>query len=407
MSDYFIGKPFKGLRPTINFTSKLIAPPYDVLSREQVKEIVRENPDSFLRVSRAEVDFDECINPYCDEVYQQASKNFNELLTSDIIRADEKNSFYVYKISSKHHAQTGLVFGASISAYLEGRIKRHELTRQKKELDRIKQIEAVQAQTGPVMLIHRENKILKSILNKITLEKASEINTILENWQHELWVINNAQQVEQIQNHLNSIQELYIADGHHRSAAASKIFIKRKTQTTDCFLAVTFDETELNILPYNRVVRDLNQLTANEFLTKLSETFEVNKITGDNFLNQKYCYFIYLEKSWYQLQLRQIPQDIDNVLENLDTHIIEESILKPILGIKDVRTDDRIDFVGGPQSTGKIINLVDSAVMKIGIVLPTTAIGELIKISDNGQLMPPKSTWFEPKLADGLVSLKI
>lgn len=408
LDNQFTGKPFKGIRPTKSSANKLIAPPYDVVSREQVAEIVKLNPDSFLRVSRAEVDFDECINAYSDEVYQQAAKNFGQLLTSNIIRADEKESYYVYKISSKHHAQTGLVFGASISAYLEGRIKRHELTRKKKELDRIKHIEAVQAQTGPVMLINKENKNLKTILKNITSEKTSEISTVLENWHHELWPISNIDLVEEINNHLNSIRELYIADGHHRSAAASKIFVKQKQPaTTNCFLAVTFDETELKILPYNRVVRDLNQLTANEFLTKLSSSFEVDKLTGNNFVSQKYCYFIYLEETWYQIKLKDIPKDIDNIVENLDTRIVEESILKAILGIKNIRTDDRVDFVGGPHSMKKIVNLVDSGVMKIGIALPATAMEELLEISDRGQLMPPKSTWFEPKLADGLVSLKI
>ena len=408
MTNRFIGKPFKGLRPAKSAVNKLIAPPYDVVSREQVAKIVEANPDSFLRVSRAEVDFDKYINAYSDEVYQQAAKNFGQLLTSNIIRADEKDSYYVYKISSKHHAQTGLVFGASISAYLEGRIKRHELTREKKELDRIKHIEALQAQTGPVMLIHKENKNLKTILKHITSEETSEISTVLENWHHELWPINNIDLVEEINNHLNSIRELYIADGHHRSAAASKIFVKQKKPArNNCFLAVTFDETELKILPYNRVVRDLNQLTANEFLTKLSSSFKVDKLAGNNFVSQKYRYFIYLEETWYQIKLKDIPKDIDNIVENLDTRIVEESILKAILGIKNIRTDDRVDFVGGPHSIKKIVNLVDSGVMKIGIALPATAIEELLEISDRGQLMPPKSTWFEPKLADGLVSLKI
>ena len=408
LDNQFTGKPFRGIRPTKSSANKLIAPPYDVVSREQVAEIVKLNPDSFLRVSRAEVDFDECINAYSDEVYQQAAKNFGQLLTSNIIRADEKESYYVYKISSKHHAQTGLVFGASISAYLEGRIKRHELTREKKELDRIKHIEAVQAQTGPVMLINKENKDLKTILKHITSEKTSEISTVLENWHHELWPINNIDLVEEINNHLNSIRELYIADGHHRSAAASKIFVKQKKPArNNCFLAVTFDETELKILPYNRVVRDLNQLTPNEFLTKLSSSFKVDKLAGNNFVSQKYRYFIYLEETWYQIKLKDIPKDIDNIVENLDTRIVEESILKAILGIKNIRTDDRVDFVGGPHSMKKIVNLVDSGVMKIGIALPATAMEELLEISDRGQLMPPKSTWFEPKLADGLVSLKI
>ena len=359
-------------------------------------------------ISKTVSDFDKYINAYSDEVYQQAAKNFGQLLTSNIIRADEKDSYYVYKISSKHHAQTGLVFGASISAYLEGRIKRHELTREKKELDRIKHIEAVQAQTGPVMLINKENKDLKTILKHITSEKTSEISTVLENWHHELWPINNIDLVEEINNHLNSIRELYIADGHHRSAAASKIFVKQKKPArNNCFLAVTFDETELKILPYNRVVRDLNQLTPNEFLTKLSSSYKIDKLARNNFVSQKYCYFIYLEETWYQIKLKDIPKDIDNIVENLDTRIVEESILKAILGIKNIRTDDRVDFVGGPHSMERIVNLVDSGVMKIGIALPATAMEELLEISDRGQLMPPKSTWFEPKLADGLVSLKI
>ena len=257
------------------------------------------------------------------------------------------------------------------------------------------------------MLIHKENKALRTILKHITSEKNSDTNAVLENWQHELWPVNDIDQVEKITHHLNSIQNLYIADGHHRSAAASKIFLNQKEQaTTNCFLAVTFDETELKILPYNRVVRDLNQLTVNEFLDQLSNTFKIDKMNGNSFFNEKYCYFIYLENTWYQIKLREIPQNISNIAETLDTRIVEEHILKPILGIKNIRTDDRIDFVGGPQSIEKIVNLVDSGIMKIGIALPTTAIEELIKISDSDQLVP-KSTWFEPKLADGLVSLKI
>ena len=408
MTNRFIGKPFKGLRPTKNYADKIVAPPYDVVSKEQVYNIVKSNPDSFLRVSRAEVDFNEAVDPYSNKVYNQAANNFNKLLELGIIRADETEFYYIYRIRSENHTQTGIAFAASIEAYREGKIKRHELTREKKELDRIMQIRAVRAQTGPVMLINRKNHNLKSTLDKITQKKLPEISTMLEDWKHEIWVVNKPEEILEIDRHLNSIQDFYIADGHHRSAAASKISEKPfDLLSCDSFLAVSFDETELKILPYNRVIRDLNQFTSDEFLAKLSNNFTVKKTKLSELIHKKYIYYIYLEHCWYQLRLKEFPTDTKNILNCLDTQIIENLILRPILNITKIRTDNRIEFVGGPKSAEKIMDLVDSGVMKLGIALPPTGIEELIKISDEGGLMPPKSTWFEPKLADGLISLKI
>lgn len=404
----FIAKPFRGLRPLREYTNKVIAPPYDIVSSKQVKNIVKENPYSFLRVSRAEVDFKKPVNPYSLEVYKQAAKNFNILLSKEILQTDKKCSFYIYRISSSTHAQTGIAFAASIDAYLNGRIKRHELTREKKEKDRIQQIQAVKAQTGPVMLIHKKNQNLSNIFKKIVSAKLPEMTATLDEWKHEIWVVNIKTQVSEINKHLNLVNSMYIADGHHRSAAASKIYEqKARCSGNDAFLAVTFDETELKVLPYNRVIRDLNHLSIKEFLNRLSHKFNVAEIDGYKALEKKFFYSIYLKNKWYQLELKNIPEFKGNYLKALDTQIVEEFILRPILDIKNIRTDDRIDFVGGPQSIDTMVQLVNSGKMELGIALPPTGIGELIRISDSGQLMPPKSTWFEPKLADGLISLKI
>ncbi len=405
MSNNHLVKPFQALRPAPEFAQEVIAPPYDVINIEEAKSIAKNKPHSFLRISRAELELETVKDPYSSEVYQRAAANLSALQDKGILVQDNVPSYYVYRISNSHHQQTGIAVAASIDAYKKNKIKRHELTRTSKEKDRISQISATLAQTGPVMLINRHIPRLSNLLAAITKGTEASLEAKMDGWKHQIWPVSDQSAVENCSNLINGLDSLYIADGHHRSAAAKQVF-ESHAGTSSGFLAVIFDEKELKILDYNRVVRDLNNLTTESFLAKLERSFEIENKSSDVRPTKRYSYGLYLNSSWYELTLR--PEFVSNdVIEGLDVSVIQTHILESVLGINNIRTDPRVDFVGGSRGSHGVSKRIDTGEMAAGIMLPPTSICDLMAIADQKKIMPPKSTWFEPKLADGLLTLLV
>jgi uncharacterized protein (DUF1015 family) len=411
----FLGRPFTALRPSHDTVNEIIAPPYDVITRAEAKELAANKPFSFLRVSRAELEMDDDLDPYDEVVYERAHENLSKLKSAGKLSLEGKPCFYVYQIHNATHCQTGLALSASVRAYTQNKIRKHELTRHAKETDRTTQIETVKAMTGPVLLAHAQNEDLDNQLKKIAASRAPDYSSSLEDWIHSVWIVSEDNAIKTIYAAVNKMEKLYIADGHHRSAAAARVANSRNSQNTrtkddaaahNGFLAVTFPENEMLILDYNRVIKDLNNLTSEEFLMRLTPSFRVELSSSP--VKPKYpkSFGMYLEGNWYVIHLNKNHRTADPV-DELDVSILQQTVLNPILGISDPRTDDRIDFVGGSRGTQAISHLVDNDVMKVGFTLFPTKMKELMAVADAGLIMPPKSTWFDPKLADGLLSIPL
>ncbi len=402
MTDNLIYAPFEGILPSTIFANLVVAPPYDVLSSKEAKQLAQNNPYSFLHISKAEIDFDDNTSPYDEKVYKKAYENYQSLLTNSVLHTTGKPCFYIYQIKNDNHIQTGLAVSASVKAYLDGRIKRHELTRTIKENDRIKQIKTVGAQTGPALLINKEIPTIKKLLKEIT----STSNPYLSikdnnNNTHSLWIIDNNENITLIQNEFQKQNLAYIADGHHRSAAASKLAIENNTTDTARFLAITFFEDEMEILDYNRVVFDLNGLSQDKFIEKLKNNFKITKTSNPKPTKNKE-FTMYLNHTWYKLNYIGTPLGADPV-SKLDVSILSTKVLDEILDIKDLRNSERIDFIGGIRGHTAIEEMTN-AHNGVGFMIYPTSVNELLSVADNNMLMPPKSTWFEPKLVDGLIS---
>ena len=408
----FLGRPFKALRPDNKSVNEVIAPPYDVISRSEAKSLAEEKPSSFLRVSRAELEMDGDINPYDKAVYQRARKNLDKLRSDGKLLLEKTPSFYVYQISNSSHFQTGVALSASVEAYNNNRIRKHELTRHAKESDRTMQIETVNAITGPVLLVHANHDPLDKLLQDISSSRPCDYSGTLDGWLHSIWVVDDPDYAENIGAAINAIPCLYIADGHHRSAAAARVARARNTDRDNHdaphngFLAVTFPESDMLILDYNRVVKDLNNLTTEKFFERLSLTYEIED--SDIAVKPKApkTFGMYLDGNWFLLSLKK-PHESSDPINELDVSLLEETILRPILNISDARTDTRIDFIGGSRGTEAISQVVDNAAMRVGFTLFPTKMAELMAVADANLIMPPKSTWFDPKLADGLLSIPL
>ena len=412
MHKEFLGRPFPALRPTKESATAVIAPPYDVINLKEAKELAEGKPSSFLRVSRAELEMPNSTGPYTSEVYERAAKNLQRLKQEKILIQDEKAAYYVYRISDANHTQIGVALSASVDAYDKNKIRKHELTRHAKETDRTNQISAVKAITGPVLLAHREQPALDQLLLKISSNEASDYEGIVDGWLHEIWVVKADNLVAEISSYINSMPALYIADGHHRSAAASRVAKQRAEEDSDLgddnpchgFLAVSFSQNAMRILDYNRVITDLNGRSAKEFLQLVEQDFIVRNSEKAIKPQQAKEFGMYLDGSWYLLRLKNEWSGKDSV-SMLDVSVLNDTIICPILGIEDSRTDQRIDFIGGSRGTEAIEDEVNSGSMAVGFTLFPTKMSELMAVADAGLIMPPKSTWFEPKLADGLLSL--
>lgn len=402
-------RPFRAYRPKQGLESKIAALPYDVYSREEACEAVKKNPYSFLGIDRAETQFEPEVDTYAPEVYEKAHSMLQEQIREGRFVQDEEPCYYLYEQTMDGRSQTGIVACASIDDYQNQVIKKHENTRADKEQDRIRHVDVCNMQTGPIFLAYRANQALREIVSG---EKAkSPIYDFVseDGVGHRVWVIDDTGQVETISAAFADLPALYIADGHHRCASAVKVGLKRREEHPDYdgreeynyFLSVLFPDEELHILDYNRVVKDLNGLTVEEFLQKAAEHFNVEKVGNTPYAPaEKGTFGMYLEKMWYALTAKEEIKS-DDAVAGLDVSLLQDYLLSPILGIGDPKTDKRIDFVGGIRGLKELERRVDTD-MKVAFSMYPTSIKELFKVADAGRLMPPKSTWFEPKLRSGL-----
>lgn len=402
-------RPFRCIRPSKEAASAVAALPYDVYDRKEAKEIVKKNPLSFLAVDRAETQFEDGKNPYAPEVYEQAARTLKRWQQEGILTEDESPFYYLYELVMEGRAQTGIVACASVDDYSCGVIARHENTREEKEQDRICHVDVTNAHTGPIFLAYRSQEELNGLV-ALEKKKTPLYDFISEDGIcHRVWKIEDPQKAEEIHRIFSGIPRVYIADGHHRAASAVKVAAMRReanpswtgNEEFNYFLSVLFPDDQLMIMPYNRVVQDLNGLTREAFLKKTERYFVVTEKGRKAFSpEQKGQVGMYLDGSWYQLDAR--PEICtDDPVEGLDVSILQDRILGPLLGIGDPRTDSRIRFVGGIRGLSELERLVDSGAAVAFSMYPTS-IRELFEVADAGLLMPPKSTWFEPKLRSGL-----
>ncbi|MEI6412777.1 MAG: DUF1015 family protein [Pseudomonadota bacterium] len=402
-------RPFPGLRPAPGRAAEVAAPPYDVVSEAEARQKVTGRPWSFLHISRAEVDLPPGTDPYAPEVYAKALENWRRMRAEGVLIQDPAPRYYVYRLTMGNHHQTGLVAAASVAAYDSGRIKRHELTRPVKEDDRVRQIDTLNAQTGPVFLVYPGQADIDRVLREATQAVPSIDITAEGGVRHELWVVEAVETQAFLTAAFDRLPALYVADGHHRSAAASRVAAARRASHPDeqvahaYFLAVVFPHDQMKILPYNRVVRDLNGLEAAAFLARVGENFALTPTDQPVEPGHPGEFGLYLDHAWYRLSLdpSRIPHD---PVARLDVSLLADQLLGPILGIRDARRDERIDFVGGIRGLAGLVGRVDGGDMRAAFSLFPTGIADLMAVADQGEIMPPKSTWFEPKLADGLIS---
>ncbi len=404
-------KPFRAIRPLPEYAAAVAALPYDVLSREEAELEIQNKPYSFLRIDKSEATLERQIDHYADEVYERALNNYQEFLKKNILSQDRQASFYLYQLTMNGHRQTGLVCAAAVDDYEKNIIKKHENTRADKEADRIRHVDTLNANTGPIFLIYRQRERIHQLIDQILAEQPESSFTADDGVLHQIWKISDKELNHSLEQAFAEVESLYIADGHHRCASAAAVAKKRRQQfpnysgqeAFNYFLAVLFPDNELQIMDYNRLVKDLNGLSEAEFLEILGETFLVEKSDESAVKPARKAEFsMYLNHNWYCLKLKQGLLQQADPIKSLDVSILQDYLLQPILGIKDPRTDQRIDFVGGIRGLAELERRVDSSEMAVAFAMYPTALEELFAVADQGLLMPPKSTWFEPKLRSGL-----
>jgi uncharacterized protein (DUF1015 family) len=402
-------KPFRALRPAAGRAADVLAPPYDVLSSAEARERAKGKPWSFLHVSRAEIDLDPSIDPHDRAVYAKSADNFRRMIDAGVLVRDAKPCYYAYRLTWRGHVETGLAAIGSLADYATNRIRRHEHTTPAKEDDRVRQMEAVNAQTGPVMLAYPAAGELDALLARATAGEPALDVTADDGVRHQLWVIADDATIAAITGTVDALPALYIADGHHRSAAAERVAKARSNpRGADYFLVVMFPEAQMTILDYNRVLRDLNGHSAEALLTQLRERYAVEPSAAPVRPATAGEVGMVLDGRWYRLALRPEllaqAQKAKDPVERLPVTLLARNVIAPIFGIADQRTDKRIDFVGGGRGLGELEHLVSSGQMAVGFALYPTQMRDFMAVADAGAIMPPKSTWFEPKLADGVVS---
>lgn len=402
-------RPFQCVRPDAEVADRVAALPYDVYNRQEAKEEVKREPLSFLKIDRAETSFDDSVDTYAPEVYQRA----RELLLGDIEKGiyikDLDRAYYIYELVMDGRSQTGLVACAAVDDYVNQVIKKHENTRADKEVDRITHVDTCSAQTGPIFLAYRSQEVINEIVDKTKQGKPLYDFTAVDGITHRVWKLADAEEVEKIRQAFEQIHEIYIADGHHRAASAVKVGLKRRQENPDYdgteefnyFLSVLFPHDQLMIMDYNRTVKDLNGLDSQSFFERIRENFEVEKRDQPVKPEIKGTFGMYLDKQWYKLTAKQSLFAGKDAVGCLDVSVLQDYLLGPILGIGDPRTDARIDFVGGIRGLLELEKRADQD-MKISFSMYPTSITELFDVADQNLLMPPKSTWFEPKLRSGL-----
>ena len=406
-------KPFKGVRPQPVLASVIAALPYDVMSSMEAREMVRENPLSFLYIDRPELNFPPGHDMYAPEVYKKAREVYENMKANRFFVQDEAPVYYIYQQTMEGRKQMGLVACTSIDDYMNNVIKKHELTRKEKEEDRIRHVDAMDANTGPIFLTYKNRQAISAIMHEWAKshEPVYDFVTPTIAVGHTVWIIDCAETIAKLTAAFDGVDSLYIADGHHRNASAVTVGLLRREQNPDYtpdnefnyYLSVIFPDNELTIMDYNRVVKDLNGLSKDEFMNKIKERFEVEEYNGGQYRpEERHMFGMYVDKTWYKLTAKPEFIDESDPVASLDVSILQSQLLTPILGIQDPRTDVRIDFVGGLRGLLELERRVDGGNMVVAFSMFPTSMDELMRISDAGELMPPKSTWFEPKLRSGL-----
>ncbi|HWR61961.1 MAG TPA: DUF1015 family protein [Clostridia bacterium] len=405
-------KAFKAIRPTPELADKVAALPYDVMDSDEAREMVKGNPYSFLHVDKAEIDLDPSIDHYDKKVYEKARDNMLDMIKAGTLKQDGKSCLYIYKQVMNGRAQIGLVGCTSIDEYINNIIKKHEFTRADKEQDRINHVDYCNANTGPIFLTYRAKKAINDIVEGWMKAHKAVYDFVSEDGiGHTVWVIDDETVIKKLEAEFEGIDFLYIADGHHRSASAVKVGLKRREQFPNYkgdeefnfFLSVLFPDEQLYIMDYNRVVKDLNGNSTEGFISKVEAKFSVEPYNeGKPFKpTERHTFGMYLEGKWYKLTAKAGTYNEADPVDRLDVSIMQNNLLNPVLGIQDPRTDKRIDFVGGIRGLKELEKRVDAG-MKVAFSMCPTTIDDLMSIADAGKVMPPKSTWFEPKLRSGL-----
>ena len=412
-----IFRPFKAIRPVADKAQDVAALPYDVMNSEEAKEMVAGKPHSFLHVDKAEIDFDPIPeNIYTEAVYLKARENLDKLVADGICKQDNAPCIYIYRQIMNGRSQTGLVGCTAIDDYINNVIKKHELTRADKEADRINHVDYCDANTGPIFLTYRADDFINSAVESWKENHAPVYDFVTEDGiANTVWVVDDGELIAEISKKFAETDYLYIADGHHRAASAVKVGLKRREAKPDFtgeeefnfFLAVLFPENELEIMDYNRVIKDLNGYTSDEFIKKIEESFTVEKVGKDAYKPEaKHTFGMLLDGEWYKLGAKNGTFDKNDPVSRLDVSILQNNLISPVLGIDDPRTDKRIDFIGGIRGLGELERRVNTD-MKIAFSMYPTTLDDLMAIADADKIMPPKSTWFEPKLLSGLFIHKL
>lgn len=402
-------RPFQCVRPRKDVADRVAALPYDVYNRQEAKKEVEREPLSFLKIDRAETNFDDSVDTYAPEVYQKAKEILNEEIARGIYEKDDSEAYYIYELTMNGRAQTGLVACASVDDYVNNVIKKHENTREDKEIDRITHVDTCSAQTGPIFLAYRAQDAINKRVEANKEKEPVYDFTAVDGVKHRVWKMSDPEDVEAIRKAFENLNQIYIADGHHRAASAVKVGLKRRKENPahtgkeeyNFFLSVLFPHDQLMIMDYNRSVTDLNGLTVPEFLEKIKENFEVEKASGQVRPQEKGTFGMYLEDGWYILKAKENLYEGKDAVGRLDVAVLQDYLLNPVLGIQDPRTDERIEFIGGIRGLSELEKKVKEG-MKVSFSMYPTSITELFDVADQNLLMPPKSTWFEPKLRSGL-----
>ena len=398
-------RPFRALRPAVGAAERLVSPPYDVVDVEEARAYAGGDPDSFLRVTRPEIDLPDGTDPYSGAVYELGRRNLDDLVARGILRRDARPTFSVYRQVMGEVRQTGIVGAVSVADYDAGRVKTHEHTRPDKELDRVRHVDALDAHDEPVFLLGARSADVDAIVGRVAAREPAIHLVARDGVEHTVWVVDDPAEVDALRRALDETGDLYVADGHHRSAAASRVAAARAGSAGehDAFLAVVFPLDAVHVMAYNRVVADLRGRSPEELLVELGSVLDVVENVGAVMPSRPHEFGMYLDGRWFVLSAPDGSVEEDDPLARLDVSLLQERVLAPLLGIGDPRTDQRIAFVGGIRGNDEIERLVDSGRAAVGFVLFPTSTADLVEVADTGQVMPPKSTWFEPKLASGLV----
>ncbi|KFN01831.1 DUF1015 domain-containing protein [Bacillus clarus] len=405
-------RPFRAIRPVEEKAAQVAALPYDVLNSEEAREVVKGNSYSFLHVDKAEIDLDPAVSPYDNSVYEKASENLQRFINEEVFMQDEEPSLYIYQLTMQGRTQSGLVVCTSINEYADDTIKKHERTRHEKEQDRIRHVDVCDANTGPIFLTYRSKEEVTQLIISWQEEHAPIYTFTAEDGiEHVAWKITDYDVITKLVESFEKIPNLYIADGHHRSASAAKVGMMRREQYPNYtgeeefnfFLSVLFPHDELSIWDYNRVVKDLNGLSEERFLKQVEQYFYVEEASISPYKpNEPKTFGMYVNEKWYKLTVKEETFDANDLVKRLDVSILQDHLLSQVLEIHDPRSDARIDFVGGIRGLEELESLVNHADYKVAFALYPTSMEDLLAIADAGEVMPPKSTWFEPKLRSGL-----